>query len=190
MTTALEGGKGSASLPGRSLLPEKTRYPSDRRLGGTQERCGQVRKISPPPGLDPRTAQPVARSYTDWATRPPILRKRLKYYEIVAPILPYEGLVGGRHRNVSTSVFPKSKETTEFSTSCLQRTKFKLLFGVTYKSKETANCLTETRSQNTLSKPHVEKDNQWCWLFRNKLWVFTELVTQCSNTFTRTLSRM
>jgi len=25
-------------------------------------------KISPPPGFDPRTVQPVANRYTDWAT--------------------------------------------------------------------------------------------------------------------------
>ena len=60
MTTTLEGGEGSASRPGRSLPPGKTRYPLYRRLGGTQGRSGQVRKISPSPGLDPRTVQPVA----------------------------------------------------------------------------------------------------------------------------------
>jgi hypothetical protein len=49
---ALEGGEGSASRPGRILLPGKTRYP----LCGPQDRSGQVRKISPPPGFDPRTA--------------------------------------------------------------------------------------------------------------------------------------
>ena len=70
MTTALEGGERSASRPGRSLPPEKTRYPLYRRLGGPQGRSGQVRKISPPPGFDPRTAQPVASRYTDYATRP------------------------------------------------------------------------------------------------------------------------
>jgi len=31
------------------------------------DRCG---KISPPPGFDPRTVQPVASRYTDCATRP------------------------------------------------------------------------------------------------------------------------
>jgi len=38
-----------------------------RRLVGPQGRYGQVRKISPPPGLDPRTVQPVAVRYTDYA---------------------------------------------------------------------------------------------------------------------------
>jgi len=45
---ALKGGEGSASLPGRSLPPGKTRYPLYRRLGGPQGRSGQVRKISLP----------------------------------------------------------------------------------------------------------------------------------------------
>ena len=50
-------GEGSASRPGRSLPPEQTRYALYRRLGGPQGRYGQVQKISPPPGLDPRTVQ-------------------------------------------------------------------------------------------------------------------------------------
>jgi hypothetical protein len=35
--------------------------------GGPQGRSGQVRKIVPPPGFDPRTVQPVASRYTDRA---------------------------------------------------------------------------------------------------------------------------
>ena len=62
--------EGSASRPGRSLPPGKTRYPLYRRLGGPQGRSGQVRKISPPSGFDPRTVQPVASRYTDYATWP------------------------------------------------------------------------------------------------------------------------
>ena len=74
MTTAREEGEGSASRPGRSLPPRKTRYLLYRRLGGPQGRSGQVRKISPPPGFDPRTFQSVASRYTDWATRPTYFR--------------------------------------------------------------------------------------------------------------------
>jgi len=66
MTMALEGGEGSASRPGRSLSPGKTRYALYRRLGGAQGRSGHVRKISPPPGFNPRTVQPVASRYTDY----------------------------------------------------------------------------------------------------------------------------
>jgi hypothetical protein len=52
----------SAALP-----PGKSRYPFYSRVGGPQGRSGRVRKISPPPGFDPRTVQPVASRYTDWA---------------------------------------------------------------------------------------------------------------------------
>jgi len=62
-------GEESASRPGRSLPPGKTWYPLYRRLGGPQGPSGQVRKISRPPGFDPRTVQPVASRYSDWATR-------------------------------------------------------------------------------------------------------------------------
>jgi hypothetical protein len=36
-----------------------------RRLGGPQGRSGRVRKISPPPGFDPWTVQPVATELPD-----------------------------------------------------------------------------------------------------------------------------
>ena len=44
------------------------RYPLYRGLGGPQGRSGKVRKISPSPGFDPRTVQPVASRYTENAT--------------------------------------------------------------------------------------------------------------------------
>ena len=52
-----------------ALPPGKTRYLLYRRLegGGAQGRSGRVRKISPTPALDPRTVQPVASRYIDWA---------------------------------------------------------------------------------------------------------------------------
>jgi hypothetical protein len=52
----------SAALPAG-----KARYPLYKRLGGPQGRSGRVRKISPTLGFDPRTTQPVASRYTDWA---------------------------------------------------------------------------------------------------------------------------
>jgi hypothetical protein len=50
-----------------AIPPEMTRYSLYRRLGEPQGRSGRLRKISPPPGLDPRTVQPVAIRYTDYA---------------------------------------------------------------------------------------------------------------------------
>ena len=59
-----------------TLPPVKTGYPLYRRLGGPQGRSGHMLKISTPPGFDPRTVQPVASPYTDYATRPKITQKR------------------------------------------------------------------------------------------------------------------
>ena len=53
--------------PGHFTSGKGTRYPFYRRMGGPQGRSGRVRKISPPLGFDPRTVQPVASLYTDWA---------------------------------------------------------------------------------------------------------------------------
>jgi len=43
------------------------RYRLHRRLGGPQGLSEGMRKISPPPGFDPRTVQPVASRYKDYA---------------------------------------------------------------------------------------------------------------------------
>jgi hypothetical protein len=64
LTSALDGVGGKRQAPA-ALPPRKTRYPLYGRLGGSQGRSGRVRKISPPPGFDPRTVQPVASRYTD-----------------------------------------------------------------------------------------------------------------------------
>ena len=55
---------GQRHAPAAST-PGKTWYPLYRRLGGPQGRFGQVRKISPLPGFDPQTVQPVASRYAD-----------------------------------------------------------------------------------------------------------------------------
>jgi len=65
LTLALDGVGGHRHTP-TVLPPAKTRYPLYRRLGGPQRRSGQVRKISPSSGFDPRTVQPVASRHTDW----------------------------------------------------------------------------------------------------------------------------
>jgi hypothetical protein len=60
-------GVGSQRHAPANLPPEKTRYPFYRWLVGPQGRSGRVRNISPPPRFDPRSVQPVASRYTDWA---------------------------------------------------------------------------------------------------------------------------
>jgi hypothetical protein len=55
-----------------ALLPGKR--PGTHCIGGwvgLQSRSGQVRKISPPPGFDPRTVQSVASRYTDYTVPAP-----------------------------------------------------------------------------------------------------------------------
>ena len=53
----------------RLLYPRERRgtHCTYRRLGGPQGRSGQIRKISPPPGFDPQTFQPLASRYTVYA---------------------------------------------------------------------------------------------------------------------------
>jgi len=51
-----------------AALPKgKTRYAFYGKLGGPQARSERVRKISPPPGYDPQTFQPLASLYTNCA---------------------------------------------------------------------------------------------------------------------------
>jgi hypothetical protein len=47
-----------------ALPTVKNWYPQYKWLGGHQGHFGQVQKISPPLGLDPRTVRPVASCYT------------------------------------------------------------------------------------------------------------------------------
>jgi hypothetical protein len=73
LTSALDRVGGQRHAPA-ALTPGKTRYPLYRRLGGPQNRSGQV-KISPPSEFDPRTAQPVASRYTNYAIPAPPVGK-------------------------------------------------------------------------------------------------------------------
>ena len=59
------GGQRHASA---ALPPGKTQYPLYTRLGGPQSWSGRMRKISPLPGFDPRTVQPLASHYTNLLT--------------------------------------------------------------------------------------------------------------------------
>ena len=62
------GMGGQRQVPA-TLPPAKNRYPLYRRLGGHQGQSRRVRKTVPPPGLDPRTVQPVAGRYNDYWLR-------------------------------------------------------------------------------------------------------------------------
>ena len=61
-------GMGGQRHAPAAFAPAKTWYPFYSRPGGSQDRSERVRKISPPPGFDLRTVQPLESRYTDWAT--------------------------------------------------------------------------------------------------------------------------
>ena len=66
LTSALDETGWLKRQPGRFTLG-MTRYPFYRRLGGPKGQSGWVRKILLPLVFDPRTVQPIASRYTDWA---------------------------------------------------------------------------------------------------------------------------
>ena len=66
LISALDGDMCGQHHSPAPLPPGKTLYPLYRRLFGPPVLSGQVHKISPPPGFDPRTVQPVASRYTNW----------------------------------------------------------------------------------------------------------------------------
>jgi len=58
---------GQRHAPAALPPGKRTRYSLYSRLRGPKGRSGWVRKISSPPGFDPRTVQPVDSRYTDHA---------------------------------------------------------------------------------------------------------------------------
>jgi hypothetical protein len=93
----------------RPLYPGKqSRHPLYRRLDGPHGRSERVRKISPPPGFDPRTVQPVASRYTDWATpADSCFIKPYKTFYCVSACNTYHTA----HTTVSLRMNPKRFET-------------------------------------------------------------------------------
>jgi hypothetical protein len=70
MTSALEGGEWSAARHGRNLPPRKDRVPILQEAGWAPGPVGTSVENLDPTGFNPRTVQPGASRYTDWATRP------------------------------------------------------------------------------------------------------------------------
>ena len=76
LNSALHTSGLSTPRRGRFTFGKENWYPLYRRLGGLQDQSVQLRKVSPPPGFDPRTVQPVASRYTS----PLKKRHRVIYY--------------------------------------------------------------------------------------------------------------
>ena len=60
LISALRWGGWSTPLPGRFNLGEESQHSLYRRLGGPQGWCERMWRISPPPGFDSQTVQPLA----------------------------------------------------------------------------------------------------------------------------------
>ena len=88
MTAALEGGEWSAACPGRTLPPEKTRYPFYRRLGGPQERSGCAENLVPP-GFDPGLSSPWSVAILTEVPGPQRLSVALRIHSSVIRIYIY-----------------------------------------------------------------------------------------------------
>ena len=82
------------SRPGRTLPREK---PGTHFTGGwVGPRAGLAgRKISPPPGFDPRAVQPVVSRYTDWATGPTSCDIKLRNFNVCVMVLGSQYLLSG-----------------------------------------------------------------------------------------------
>jgi hypothetical protein len=60
-------GEWSTPRPGRFTSGKETQHPVYKKLGGAQGLSERMQKFSPLPGFDPRTVQPVASRYIDYA---------------------------------------------------------------------------------------------------------------------------
>ena len=77
----------------RPLTPQKeTWYPMYRRLDEPHGRSGRVRNISPAPGFDSRTVQPIAYGCTDWAIPAHVLLAVVIIIIIIIIIHKHQGL--------------------------------------------------------------------------------------------------
>ena len=120
LTSPLGGGEWSTPSPG------KTRYPSHRRLRGSQGWSGRVGKISPIPRFDLRTIQSVASLYTDhypgpqnfpgWESHPGLPRGRRGYEPLYHwGLLPWDVLRGTEEKPQITVVIITLHETGSMS---------------------------------------------------------------------------
>ena len=84
------GGWVVNATPQPLTTRKDSRYPLYRRLDGTDNRSGRVWKISPPPGFDPRTVQPVTSRYKDWTIRPKL--------HVICPVQTTQSAANSEHR--------------------------------------------------------------------------------------------
>ena len=122
-------GVGGQHHAPAALPPGKNRYPLYRRLGAPQGRSGRVQKISPPPGFDPRTVQPVASRYTDCAIpAPPQYTKECKNNTVTTSLMlnnvnRWQILPHNEHMSILCVTTQPQQETVGISICCKIRLK-------------------------------------------------------------------
>ena len=94
----------------------KDPVPVVQEAGWASGRCGRMRKISAPPGFDPRTVQPVARRYTYWAILTHIDswygEKNFRFSETSED---HPSLLSNTYRRTSLSEVRRSKREAQWS---------------------------------------------------------------------------
>ena len=91
---------GQRHAPAALPPGKETRYPLYRRPGGPQGRSGRVRKVSSPPGFDPRTFQLVANRHTDWAIA--------AHYLVIVILINYSAFLTAWRLQILSSTSRKS----------------------------------------------------------------------------------
>jgi hypothetical protein len=149
-----------------ALPPGKTRYPLYRRLGGPQGRSGRVRKISLPPGIDPRIIQSVASRYTDWAIPAPWFQLVSTRNNHIIPSRP------GQCESISLSKALQNSNGSQASPAC-PSDKSSIQTSIEHRWNDTDNGTTEIRSLKialtiksfyTRRKMSSEFGRVYCWL--------------------------
>jgi hypothetical protein len=115
LTSALGRVGGRRHTPA-ALPPGNTRYTLYRKLRGSQGRSGQARKISLPPGFDPRTVQLVVSRYTDYALKKTTINiSQGSRVEIQSGELPNRRLKCLRYKKVLSHIILKAVLTKIFN---------------------------------------------------------------------------
>ena len=104
-------GWGFRVTPRPFLSPGKTRYPLYRRLGGPQDRSGQVRKISPPTGI--RSPDRPARSQSLYQLSYPAHNTKAWCYPNLSTLFSWLCvLCGEKLINASVALRPNHQQKT------------------------------------------------------------------------------
>jgi hypothetical protein len=98
-----------------ALPPGKTRSPLYRRLGVPQGLFRRVRQISPRPGFDPRTVQPVASRYIEWALPAHCYGISIKHSECVSVAFVIQQIKRLRNIILSSVICPALPHLSTFS---------------------------------------------------------------------------